>query len=60
MFYLAPGHEEFPVYYIPEIQLLLANIIRYVKPVNTPPVRWRGEVDSIETLKNPIKPSPRG
>ncbi len=60
VFYLAPGHEEFPVYYIDEIQLLLANIIRYVKPVNTPRLRYRGEVDAIETLKHPVKSSPRG
>ena len=55
VFFLAPGHEEFPVYSLPEIQLLLSNIVRYVRPVNTPRLTFQGEIGSIEPLKNPVK-----
>lgn len=60
VFFLAPGHEEFPVYYDENIQLLMKNIVRYVRPVKTPPLTFRGEIGSIERIKNPLKESPRG
>ena len=60
VFFLAPGHEEFPVYALKEIQLLMANIVRYVRPVNSPPLTFHGEIGSLEVIKNPVKATPRG
>lgn len=33
IFYFQPGHEEYPVYYIPEIQKIIVNGVRYCAPV---------------------------
>lgn len=32
IFYFQPGHEEYPVYYIPEIQRIIVNGVRYCAP----------------------------
>lgn len=50
VFYFSPGHEEFPVYAHPEVQKVLCNAIRYLRPLAAPPVFWQGEVGSIEPL----------
>lgn len=55
VFYLAPGHEEFPVYANPELQKVMANMIRWLRPVAGPPITFHGEIGSIETIKNPLK-----
>lgn len=33
VFYFRPGHESFPTYFDPEIQLVIANGVKYVAPV---------------------------
>ncbi len=33
IFYFQPGHEEYPVYYMPEIQKIIKNAVRYLAPV---------------------------
>ncbi len=46
IFYFRPGHEEYPTYFNPEIQLVLANAVRWAAPTlphkpirgNTPPL----------------------
>ncbi|HJC25279.1 MAG TPA: ThuA domain-containing protein [Candidatus Eisenbergiella merdavium] len=55
IFYFAPGHEEFPVYYHPEIQKVIANAVRWLKPVKGPAVTFAGEIGSMEPIKNPVK-----
>ena len=55
VFYLAPGHEEFPVYANPELQKIIANVIRWLRPVQGPPITFHGEIGSLETIKNPVK-----
>lgn len=55
VFFFAPGHEEFPVYYNKEIQKVIKNIVRWLRPVNSPQITFRGEIDSIETIKKPVK-----
>lgn len=32
IFYFQPGHEEYPIYYIPEIQQIIVNAARYCAP----------------------------
>jgi trehalose utilization protein len=34
IFYFQPGHEEYPIYYQPQIQKIITNAVRYVVPVN--------------------------
>ena len=34
IFYFQPGHEEYPIYYRPEIQKIITNAVRFTKPVN--------------------------
>ena len=54
--YLRPGHEEYPVYYQPEIRRLLANAVHYAAPVaGTAPYfhECRKEYDTLETIHTP-------
>lgn len=32
IFYFQPGHEEYPVYYIPEVQKIIKNAVHWCKP----------------------------
>lgn len=34
IFYFQPGHEEYPVYYHPQIQQIITNAVRWAAPVN--------------------------
>jgi trehalose utilization protein len=36
IFYFSPGHETFPVYHQPEVQRVLANAVRWARPVVAP------------------------
>ena len=33
IFYFQPGHEEYPIYYMPEIQQIIINAVRFCAPV---------------------------
>ena len=33
IFYFQPGHESFPTYYNPSVQLVIRNAVRWVAPV---------------------------
>ena len=33
IFYFQPGHEEYPIYYVPEIQQIITNAVRFCAPV---------------------------
>ena len=55
VFFFSPGHEKFPVYYNREIQKIINNIVRWLKPINSPKLTFHGEIDSMEPIKNPIK-----
>ena len=59
IFYFAPGHEEFPVYYHPEIQKVITNAVRWLQPVNSPVITMQGGLDEKEPLspvRNPVNP----
>lgn len=34
IFYFQPGHEEYPIYHIPQIQRIIRNAVRWARPVN--------------------------
>ena len=34
IFYFQPGHEEYPIYYIPEIQQIIINAVRFCAPAS--------------------------
>ena len=50
VFFFSPGHEEFPVYYNKDVQRVITNIIKWLKPVKGPKITFRGEIGSIEPL----------
>ncbi len=59
IFYFSPGHEEFPVYYHPEIQKVIKNGVRWLKPAAAPPITQVGGLDEVKPLspvRNPIYP----
>ena len=34
IFYFQPGHEEYPIYFNPQIQKIITNAVRWAAPVN--------------------------
>lgn len=50
VFYFSPGHEEFPVYYHPEIQKIITNAVRWLKPIASPKVTMQGCQDKKTPL----------
>lgn len=59
IFYFSPGHEEFPVYYHSEIQKVITNTVRWLRPINSPPITQIGGLDEtipLSPVKNPIYP----
>lgn len=34
IFYFQPGHEEYPIYYVPQIQKIITNAVKWAAPVN--------------------------
>ena len=46
IFYFQPGHEEYPIYYMPEIQKIIINAVRFCVPANT--VRRYPECEEIK------------
>ncbi len=33
IFYFQPGHETFPIFYVPEVQTIIKNAVRFVNPI---------------------------
>lgn len=33
IFYFQPGHESYPIYYVPEVQTVIRNAVRYLAPI---------------------------
>ena len=51
IFYFSPGHETFPIYKMPEVQLILTNAAKWAKPAkntNWPMITCLGMVESPE------------
>lgn len=47
IFYFQPGHEEYPVYRMPEIQRIIINAVRFCAPA----VRERRELECVEVTE---------
>ncbi len=52
VFYFRPGHESYPTYYNPEIQLVIANAVRWAAPVDGPAPVF-GNAKPLETIPGP-------
>lgn len=58
IFYFQPGHEEYPIYHMPEIQQILANAVNWcteVKRQQSPLVCTAVKATLEEEYQNPIK-----
>ena len=56
IFYFQPGHETFPTYYIPEVQTVIRNAVRFVAPryraeIKCPHVHHFGTPEGYERVK---------
>ncbi|NMM99001.1 ThuA domain-containing protein [Bifidobacterium olomucense] len=49
IFYFQPGHEEYPTYYIPEIQRIITNGVRWAAPTT----RQREPIDCVALERTP-------
>jgi trehalose utilization protein len=49
IFYFRPGHETYPTYHQPLIQMVLANAVRWAAPVETTPPK-RGRCEPLERI----------
>lgn len=49
VFYFRPGHETFPVYYQPEIQMVIRNAVKWAAPVSGP-VPIYGNTAPLKTI----------
>jgi trehalose utilization protein len=49
IFYFAPGHESYPIYYHPMVLRVIENGVRWAAPVDRP-VPVRGNVEPLEAL----------
>ena len=52
IFYFSPGHETYPIYFQPEIKLVLKNAVRWAAPAGGP---W---VDSCPRVPPELAPEP--
>jgi trehalose utilization protein len=51
IFYFRPGHETYPIYYQPEVQLVIANAVRWTAPdAESGPVRFGHYPDALEKI----------
>jgi len=51
IFYFAPGHETFPIYYMPEIQQVMINAIKWAAPLGDAPMPTIHVPESPEALR---------
>jgi len=50
IFYFSPGHETYPIYYQPEVQLVIGNGVEWAAPLATT-VHTYGNVEPLETVE---------
>lgn len=51
IFYFRPGHEEFPVYYNPEILKVMSNAAKWARPTDGPANSFGEKKESLEEIK---------
>jgi trehalose utilization protein len=54
IFYFAPGHEAFPIYYQPEIRCVIGNAARWAAPVMTAGFREMSQAPNVPAPMEPI------
>ncbi|MCB0043832.1 MAG: ThuA domain-containing protein [Caldilineaceae bacterium] len=53
VFYFRPGHETYPIYYMPEVRQVLANAVRWAAPTNGPAYPYlEHAINATETLES--------
>ena len=50
IFFFAPGHEEYPIYYDGEIQKVIRNCVRWLCPINSPKTSFHGCLNQVTPL----------
>ena len=55
IFYFAPGHESFPIYYQPKVRHVIGNAVRWAAPVATTGFR---EMHLFPNVPKPLEPIP--
>ena len=48
IFYFRPGHETYPIYFMPEIQLVIKNSIRWAAPTGGPEPQVGEHLEPLE------------
>jgi trehalose utilization protein len=51
VFYFAPGHETYPIYYQPEVRQVISNAVKWAAPTNGPAI-------PVENRRVPLEPIP--
>ena len=52
IFYFRPGHETYPVYYMPQVQLVIKNAVRWAAPSGGPEPQVGEHPEPLEKPKN--------
>ena len=50
IFFFAPGHESFPIYYMPEVQQIIKNSIRWAAPLPPVPLVTGNTPESLQAI----------
>jgi len=51
IFYFSPGHETMPIYYMPEVQQVITNAVKWAAPLHTEAPVVRNVTESPEALR---------
>ena len=51
IFYFAPGHETFPIFYMPEVQQVITNAIKWAAPLGDMPIKTMHVAESPEARR---------
>jgi len=51
IFYFSPGHESFPVYYMPEVQQIIINAAKWAAPLGDAPIQLLNPTKSPEAIR---------
>jgi len=51
IFFFAPGHEGFPIYYMPEVQQIIINASKWAAPLGDEPIKLQNVTKSPEALR---------
>jgi len=55
VFYFRPGHETYPIFFMPEVRQVIANAVRWAAPVKEPAFHY---LTGAINAKEPMEPLP--